>query len=346
MADDLKPASKKNTCSEDALGMSNTDSRFSCNICFDEVTEPVVTKCGHLYCWPCLFQWLEPGMRRDERQSLGMTIPAYRIADNSRRLCPVCKLECPVSSVIPVYIRAPTFEAATSAVPKSDSNTIINNADENTHHQQQAAEVIDAVIIEPENSKIDLNEAVDEGLRRRRVHRSSPERTSSTNEIPVPNRPSVNRPQEEDRSEPSSPPGQNSPILSSSPPNSFRVGSIQITPRSPNGHNASLTHGILSSLQRATAEYYRNNNPNYSNSDTGQRSRRTIPSLHDQRNPLLNRSGSDSGRFGEQDGGYYHQYNDGGSADYMADVNPETTEYLSRLLIMLTSFVIFCLLLV
>lgn len=345
MSDDLKPAPKKNTCGEEALGMSITDSRFSCNICFDEVTEPVVTKCGHLYCWPCLFQWLEPGMRRDERQSLGMTIPAYRIADNSRRLCPVCKLECPVSSVIPVYIRAPTFETTTSSVPKSDSNTT-NNAGESAQQQQQAAEVADEVNIEPENSTMELNEEVDEGLRRRRVHRSSPEHTSSTNEIPVPNRPSVNRPQEEDQSEPSSPPGQSSPILSLSPSNSYRVGGIQITPRSPNGHNASLTHGILSSLQRATAEYYRNNNPNYSNSDTDRRSHRTIPSLHDQRNPLLNRSGSDSGRFGEQDGDYYHQYNDGDSADYMTDVNPETTEYLSRLLIMLTSFVIFCLLLV
>lgn len=31
---------------------------YSCAICLDSATDPVVTKCGHLYCWPCLDQWL------------------------------------------------------------------------------------------------------------------------------------------------------------------------------------------------------------------------------------------------------------------------------------------------
>lgn len=34
---------------------------FSCAICFDTATEPVVTKCGHLYCWSCLDSWLRRG---------------------------------------------------------------------------------------------------------------------------------------------------------------------------------------------------------------------------------------------------------------------------------------------
>ena len=32
---------------------------FECNICFDLAQNPVVTLCGHLYCWPCLYQWLQ-----------------------------------------------------------------------------------------------------------------------------------------------------------------------------------------------------------------------------------------------------------------------------------------------
>lgn len=32
---------------------------FSCSICFDVATEPVVTKCGHLFCWSCLDEWLK-----------------------------------------------------------------------------------------------------------------------------------------------------------------------------------------------------------------------------------------------------------------------------------------------
>lgn len=40
-----------------SAGATSTD--FSCSICFDTATEPVVTKCGHLYCWPCLETWLK-----------------------------------------------------------------------------------------------------------------------------------------------------------------------------------------------------------------------------------------------------------------------------------------------
>ena len=28
--------------------------QFECNICLDAARDPVVTQCGHLYCWPCL----------------------------------------------------------------------------------------------------------------------------------------------------------------------------------------------------------------------------------------------------------------------------------------------------
>lgn len=34
--------------------------QFDCNICFDSARDPVVTQCGHLYCWPCLHQVLLP----------------------------------------------------------------------------------------------------------------------------------------------------------------------------------------------------------------------------------------------------------------------------------------------
>jgi len=31
-------------------------SAFECNICFDTANEPVVTLCGHLFCWSCLYK--------------------------------------------------------------------------------------------------------------------------------------------------------------------------------------------------------------------------------------------------------------------------------------------------
>lgn len=29
---------------------------YDCNVCYDTAREPVVTLCGHLYCWPCLYR--------------------------------------------------------------------------------------------------------------------------------------------------------------------------------------------------------------------------------------------------------------------------------------------------
>ena len=29
---------------------------FECNICLDLASHPVITLCGHLYCWPCLYR--------------------------------------------------------------------------------------------------------------------------------------------------------------------------------------------------------------------------------------------------------------------------------------------------
>lgn len=60
-------------------------SSFECNICLDTAKEPVISMCGHLFCWPCLHQWLE-------------TRPA-------RQVCPVCKSAISREKVIPVYSR-------------------------------------------------------------------------------------------------------------------------------------------------------------------------------------------------------------------------------------------------
>ncbi|KAL8060476.1 hypothetical protein ABFS82_02G026700 [Erythranthe guttata] len=58
---------------------------FECNICFDLAQEPIVTLCGHLYCWPCLYQWLQ-------------------LHSNSHE-CPVCKAIVHEEKLIPIYGR-------------------------------------------------------------------------------------------------------------------------------------------------------------------------------------------------------------------------------------------------
>lgn len=61
---------------------------FECNICFELAQEPIVTLCGHLYCWPCLYQWL-------------------RLHSHSHE-CPVCKALVQEEKLVPIYGRGKT----------------------------------------------------------------------------------------------------------------------------------------------------------------------------------------------------------------------------------------------
>ncbi|XP_059636638.1 uncharacterized protein LOC132278770 [Cornus florida] len=65
---------------------SNNDAgNFECNICFDLAQDPIVTLCGHLYCWPCLYKWLH-------------------LHSHSRE-CPVCKALIEEEKLVPLYGR-------------------------------------------------------------------------------------------------------------------------------------------------------------------------------------------------------------------------------------------------
>ena len=63
-------------------GSSDKESSFECNICFEESKDPVVTRCGHLFCWACLHEWLERSNK-----------------------CPVCQGEATKETVIPLFAR-------------------------------------------------------------------------------------------------------------------------------------------------------------------------------------------------------------------------------------------------
>jgi len=58
---------------------------FECNICYELAREPVVTLCGHLYCWPCIYRWMQ--------------------VQSHCRVCPVCKAGIDDEKVVPIYGR-------------------------------------------------------------------------------------------------------------------------------------------------------------------------------------------------------------------------------------------------
>ncbi|KAL9690524.1 hypothetical protein QQ045_010926 [Rhodiola kirilowii] len=72
--------------SEEELTDSQSSSSSSrsqivnCNICWKKADTPLVTGCGHLYCWGCLLKWV-------------------RKVSN----CPMCRTRLTPDYVVPIY---------------------------------------------------------------------------------------------------------------------------------------------------------------------------------------------------------------------------------------------------
>ncbi|BAT89528.1 hypothetical protein VIGAN_06050100 [Vigna angularis var. angularis] len=64
---------------------------FDCNICLEAAYDPVVTLCGHLYCWPCIYKWLH--------------VQNSSVEPDQPQTCPVCKSKISHTLVVPLYGR-------------------------------------------------------------------------------------------------------------------------------------------------------------------------------------------------------------------------------------------------
>lgn len=83
---------------------------FTCSICFETASEPVVTRCGHLFCWSCLESWLHSPQAGDscpvckgrvDEHITGDVIPLYgkgKPAANDRRPPPARSAPAPTFS--------------------------------------------------------------------------------------------------------------------------------------------------------------------------------------------------------------------------------------------------------
>uniref|UniRef100_A0A5B7A8E4 E3 ubiquitin-protein ligase RMA n=1 Tax=Davidia involucrata TaxID=16924 RepID=A0A5B7A8E4_DAVIN len=80
---------------------SNDTGDFECNICFELAQDPIVTLCGHLYCWPCLYRWLQLHSYSHE--------------------CPVCKALIQEEKLVPIYGRGKTsLDPRSQSIPGVD----------------------------------------------------------------------------------------------------------------------------------------------------------------------------------------------------------------------------------
>uniref|UniRef100_A0ACD5TM93 Uncharacterized protein n=1 Tax=Avena sativa TaxID=4498 RepID=A0ACD5TM93_AVESA len=90
---------------------------FECNVCFDMADDPVVTKCGHLFCWECLYQWLH--------------------VHSQHRECPVCKGQVADDAIIPIYGRGGSAASVHVAPPRPTGARVESSRQQ--QQQQQAA---------------------------------------------------------------------------------------------------------------------------------------------------------------------------------------------------------------
>ncbi|KAG8386313.1 hypothetical protein BUALT_Bualt03G0136000 [Buddleja alternifolia] len=88
---DVSHKQKWNSVSQPSTMSENSDGCFDCNICLDSSHDPVVTLCGHLYCWPCIYKWLQ--------------VQTSSFDSDERPKCPVCKSYISASSLVPLYGR-------------------------------------------------------------------------------------------------------------------------------------------------------------------------------------------------------------------------------------------------
>lgn len=87
-------------------GGVNDAGDFECNICFELAQDPIVTLCGHLFCWPCLYRWLHHHSQSQE--------------------CPVCKALIQEDKLVPLYGRGKSSSDPRSRPPLSDDDHIPN----------------------------------------------------------------------------------------------------------------------------------------------------------------------------------------------------------------------------
>ncbi|CAD8213087.1 unnamed protein product [Paramecium octaurelia] len=85
--------------------------KFQCKICLDLATEPVITPCGHLYCWQCIYTWAQK---------------------KNPLLCPYCSNVFELDKVTTIFT-GDSQESKKSEIPKRPTNP----RQEQTNQQQQ-----------------------------------------------------------------------------------------------------------------------------------------------------------------------------------------------------------------
>jgi hypothetical protein len=249
-----------------------------------------------------------------ERQALtGNKIFARQRVDESRRVCPVCKASCSVPMIVPIYVRTANEES--NVCNNSDDDSEQDDVDQEQEQGERGTpdripEDITSGLdnsSSPATSRVANDPTAATGLRQRLRFRSRDSEIPYDMEIPA-------------RPRTSSTASSNTNTTNANTNTNTITNTntaLWNTPLSPTRNNrASLSHGLALSLQQAL---------------------RPAPTDPSQIPPLHRQEGAGAGGPG-------HAIASGGGRSN-TEADPDATEFLSRILLILGSFVILCLLL-
>lgn len=129
-SEDVKLKKKQKSVSTPTGISDESGDCFVCNICLDSAQDPVVTLCGHLYCWPCIYKWLQVKSSSPD-------------AIEQQPSCPVCKANILPNSLVPIYGRGTSQidqeskKASLDVVIPPRPSPALNTSVTNTSHQAQ-----------------------------------------------------------------------------------------------------------------------------------------------------------------------------------------------------------------
>ena len=86
------------------------DEKWKCPICYDSLNQPVVTQCGHAFCWPCINEWLKRS-----------------------NVCPVCHGTIDLKHLIPIYGQGEEANLDSPPPPKPEYQNIHTFTYPNVH---------------------------------------------------------------------------------------------------------------------------------------------------------------------------------------------------------------------
>lgn len=84
---------------------ATNEGSYECNICLEMAKGPVVTQCGHLFCWVCIYKWSQQPRSHVECS------------------CPVCKSAFSNSTLTPIYSKGTKDPRALPGFPLRPTGT-------------------------------------------------------------------------------------------------------------------------------------------------------------------------------------------------------------------------------